>query len=92
MNPPTYNFGAGPAMLPQSILLEAKKELLNWQGLGMSVMEVGHRTPPFLKLMEDTEAELRALISIPDNYHVLFLGGAARTQLSHFRDMVENGL
>lgn len=77
-----YNFGAGPAMLPEPILLEAQAELLNWQGLGMSVMEIGHRTAPFRELMEQLEADLRALISIPDNYHVLFLGGAARTQFA----------
>ncbi len=77
-----YNFGAGPAMLPESILLEAQKELLNWQGLGMSVMEIGHRTPPFQALMEDLEAGFRFLMSIPNHYHVLFLGGAARTQFA----------
>ena len=78
----TYNFGAGPAMLPEAILLEAQAEFLNWHGLGMSVMEVGHRTAEFRVLMEQLEADLRELISIPDNYHVLFLGGAARTQFA----------
>ena len=78
----TYNFGAGPATLPEAILLEAQAELLNWQGLGMSVMEIGHRTAEFRELMEQLEADLRELISIPDNYHVLFLGGAARTQFA----------
>ena len=77
-----YNFGAGPAMLPESILLEAQAELLNWKGLGMSVMEVGHRTPPFEALMEELEASFRDVMSIPNNYHVLFLGGAARTQFA----------
>jgi phosphoserine aminotransferase len=76
----TYNFGAGPAMLPEPILLEAQAELLNWHGLGVSVMEIGHRTAEFRQLMEQIEADLRELISIPNNYHVLFLGGAARTQ------------
>ena len=78
----TYNFGAGPAMLPESILLEAQAELLNWHGLGVSVMEIGHRTAEFRQLMEQIEADLRDLISIPNNYHVLFLGGAARTQFA----------
>lgn len=77
-----YNFGAGPAMLPESILLEAQAELLNWKGLGMSVMEVGHRTPPFQALMEELETNFREVMSIPDHYHVLFLGGAARTQFA----------
>ena len=77
-----YNFGAGPAMLPEAILLEAQKELLNWNGLGMSVMEIGHRTAPFQDLMRALEADLRELISIPEDFDVLFLGGAARTQFS----------
>jgi len=77
-----YNFGAGPAMLPEPVLLEAQRELLNWQGSGMSVMEIGHRTEPFIRLMDELERDLRALISIPDNYHVLFLNGASRAQFS----------
>ncbi|WP_115302657.1 3-phosphoserine/phosphohydroxythreonine transaminase [Legionella beliardensis] len=77
-----YNFGAGPAMLPEEILREAQEELLNWQGLGMSVMEVGHRTEEFMSLMAEAEQLLRQLLSIPATYHVLFLGGAARTQFS----------
>ncbi len=77
-----YNFGAGPAMLPESILLEVQAELLNWQGLGMSVVEVGHRTEPFMQLMRDAETELRNLLSIPANYQVLFLPFPARTQFA----------
>ena len=69
-------------MLPESILLEAQAELLNWQNLGMSVMEIGHRTPQFQQLMEHLEADLREVACIPANYHVLFLGGAARTQFA----------
>ncbi|PJE11896.1 MULTISPECIES: 3-phosphoserine/phosphohydroxythreonine transaminase [Legionella] len=75
-----YNFGAGPSMLPESILLEVQEELLDWHNIGMSVMEVGHRTPAFIELMEQTENELRALLKIPESYHVLFLSGAARFQ------------
>ena len=77
-----YNFGAGPATLPESILLEAQSELLNWQGHGLSILEMGHRTPEFQQLTQDAEADLRELLVIPDNYHVLFLGGAARTQFA----------
>lgn len=77
-----YNFGAGPAMLPEPILLEAQAELLNWQDQGMSIMEVGHRTASFTALMEELETDFRELISIPKNYEVLFLGGAARTQFA----------
>ncbi|ASQ45708.1 Phosphoserine aminotransferase [Legionella clemsonensis] len=77
-----YNFGAGPAMLPEPILREAQQELLNWHNSGMSVMEIGHRTPEFIQLMIQAEQDLRELLAIPANYHVLFLGGAARTQFS----------
>lgn len=77
-----YNFGAGPSMLPESILLEVQKELLDWKNLGMSVMEIGHRSPDFTALMEQAEQSLRELINIPDSYHVLFFSGAARTQFA----------
>lgn len=69
-------------MLPESILKEAQGELLDWHKMGMSVLEVGHRTPQFIDLLEQAECSLRALLTIPDNYHILFLGGAARTQFS----------
>lgn len=77
-----YNFGAGPATLPESILLEAQAELLSWQGCGMSIMETGHRTSEFQQLMDEAERDLRELLVIPDHYYVLFLGGAARTQFA----------
>lgn len=77
-----YNFGAGPAALPEALLLEVQNELLDWQGQGMSVMEIGHRTAPFQTLMEQLEADFRELLAIPKTYHVLFLGGAARTQFA----------
>lgn len=75
-----YNFGAGPAMLPDDILHQAQSELLNWKGLGMSVMEIGHRTPEFGQLMDDARQSLKRLLAIPDNYHILFLGAPARLQ------------
>lgn len=77
-----YNFGAGPATLPESILKQAQDELLNWQHLGMSVLEVGHRTPEFTHLLHHAEQSLRDLIQIPINYKVLFLGGPARMQFA----------
>lgn len=82
MNSRGFNFGAGPAMLPRPILKEAQKELLNWQHTGMSIMEIGHRTPQYIHLMEQAEHDLRDILAIPANYHVLFLGGAARTQFA----------
>lgn len=77
-----YNFGAGPSMLPEPILREVQEELLDWHNLGMSVLEIGHRTPAFTKLMEETEQAFRDLLAIPDNYQVLFLSGVARAQFA----------
>lgn len=77
-----YNFGAGPSMLPESILRDAQEELLDWQHLGMSVLEIGHRSLPFTNLMQETQRLLRELLAIPDNYHVLFLSGVARAQFA----------
>ena len=77
-----YNFGAGPATLPEAILLEAQAELLDWQGLGMSVVEVSHRSDAFIELMHEAKAALCALLNIPAHYHVLFLPFPARTQFA----------
>lgn len=77
-----YNFGAGPATLPESLLIEAQQELLDWQGLGMSVLEIGHRTPEFTELMQQAKLALIQLLNIPQDYQVLFMGGAARTQFA----------
>lgn len=76
------NFGAGPAMLPDDILEIAREELMDWQGTGMSVMEIGHRTPDFMKIAQHAEDALRKLMDVPDNYHVLFLAGGATLQFS----------
>ena len=77
-----YNFGAGPAMLPESILHEAQAEFLNWQQTGMSILETGHRTEAFRDLLDEAESRLRKLLKIPSNYHVLFLSGPARMLFS----------
>ncbi|MFY7697374.1 MAG: 3-phosphoserine/phosphohydroxythreonine transaminase [Legionella sp.] len=77
-----YNFGAGPATLPASILYDAQQEFLNWHDLGMSVCEVGHRTEDFIQLLEQAEADLRELLAIPSTYTVMFLGGPARMQFA----------
>jgi phosphoserine aminotransferase len=77
-----YNFGAGPAMLPASVMEQAQAEFLNWNHLGMSVMEVGHRTAPFMDLMAELTTLFREVLVIPDHYQVLFLGGSARTQFA----------
>ena len=68
-----YNFSAGPAVLPEEVLIEAAQEMLDYQGTGMSVMEMSHRSKPFQKIIDDAEQDLRDLMNIPDNYKVLFL-------------------
>lgn len=75
-----YNFSAGPAVLPRAVLEQARDELLDWHGSGMSVMEMSHRSKEYLSIAEQAEADLRELLSIPDNYRVLFLQGGATSQ------------
>ncbi len=77
-----FNFSAGPCTLPVEVLESAKEDLLNYKGTGMSVMEMSHRSEPFEKILAETEADLRTLLSIPDNYKVLFLQGGASLQFS----------
>jgi phosphoserine aminotransferase len=77
-----HNFSAGPAMLPQEVLAQARDELLNWQGCGMSVMEMSHRGKEFMGILAQAEADLRELMGIPANYKVLFLQGGATLQFA----------
>ena len=77
-----YNFSAGPAVLPEEVLREAAAEMLDYQGTGMSVMEMSHRSKPFQKILDEAEADLRELLAIPDNYKVLFLQGGAHQQFA----------
>jgi phosphoserine aminotransferase len=77
-----YNFSAGPAMLPRAVLERARDELLDWHGTGMSVMEMSHRSKEYLGVAAQAEADLRALLAIPDNYKVLFLQGGATSQFA----------
>ncbi|MCG6659669.1 3-phosphoserine/phosphohydroxythreonine transaminase [Halomonas campisalis] len=77
-----YNFCAGPAALPAPVLERAREELLDYQGRGLSVMEMSHRSPEFVAIAEQAEADLRELLAIPDNYRVLFLQGGASLQFS----------
>jgi phosphoserine aminotransferase len=72
-----YNFSAGPAVLPESVLRRAAAEMLDWHGSGMSVMEMSHRGKEFIGIAAKAEADLRALLAIPANYKVLFLQGGA---------------
>jgi phosphoserine aminotransferase len=77
-----YNFSAGPAALPREVLFQAQAELLDWHGKGLSIMEMSHRSPEFVSVAEKAEQDLRDLMSIPDNYKVLFLQGGATSQFS----------
>ncbi len=77
-----YNFSAGPAMLPDAVLLKAQQALLSWEETGMSVLEINHRHPLFLHMMEETESLLRELLSVPMDYHILFLTQPARMQFA----------
>ena len=77
-----YNFSAGPAMLPEAVLEQAKAELLDWRGSGMSVMEMSHRGKEFISIAAQAEADLRELLNIPANYKVLFLQGGATSQFA----------
>ena len=77
-----YNFSAGPAVLPEEVLAEAAAEMLDYQGCGMSVMEMSHRSSAFKGIIETAEADLRELMAIPDNYKVLFMQGGASTQFA----------
>jgi len=72
-----YNFSAGPAVLPKPVLERAQAEMLDWHGSGMSVMEMSHRGKEFTSILAKTEADLRKLLDVPQNYKVLFLQGGA---------------
>jgi phosphoserine aminotransferase len=77
-----FNFAAGPATLPLDVLEQAREELLDWQGSGMSVMEVSHRGKAFIACYEAAEAELRKLLAVPANYKILFLQGGGTGQFA----------
>ncbi|CAL4322222.1 3-phosphoserine/phosphohydroxythreonine transaminase [Buchnera aphidicola] len=77
-----YNFSAGPSMIPKDVLVQYKKEFYNWKNLGASVIEVSHRSFEFMRVIEECEKNLRFLMNIPNNYHVLFFSGGARGQFS----------
>jgi len=77
-----YNFSAGPSMLPLPVLERAAKEMTDYKGSGMSVMEMSHRSPAYEEIIANAEQNLRKLMNIPDNYKVLFLQGGATTQFA----------
>lgn len=77
-----YNFSAGPAVLPLPVLKKAQEELLALPGVGASVMEISHRSKPFMAIIDQTEANIRQLLNVPNNYQVLFLQGGALLQFA----------
>ena len=77
-----FNFSAGPAMLPAEVLARAGDEVLDWQGSGMGIMEMSHRTTEFMGIAAEAERDLRELLAIPANYKVLFLQGGATLQFA----------
>lgn len=79
----TFNFCAGPAALPKSVLEKAQRELLDWQGLGVSVMEISHRSSEYQAMATQAEANFRSLLNISDEYAVLFMHGGATQQFSN---------
>src|SRR3954471_19225002 len=77
-----YNFSAGPAVMPMSVLEEIQRDLIALPGIGMSILEISHRSKPFEAILAQAEADIRALANIPSNYKVLFLQGGASLQFS----------
>ncbi len=75
-----YNFAAGPAAIPEWVLKKAQNEMLDYHGSGMSVMEMSHRSSEFQDIIDTTEARLRRLMNIPEEYDVLFLQGGGSLQ------------
>ena len=89
----TYNFSAGPAVLPEEVLMEAAAEMLDYKGTGMSVMEMSHRSKTYQAIIDEAEADLRDLMNIPDNYKVLFLQGGASQQFAMIpMNLMKNGV
>ncbi len=77
-----YNFSAGPAILPTEVLEKANNELLSLGGIGMSVMEISHRSEHFVTILESAKQGIRDLLQIPENYQILFLQGGASLQFA----------
>ena len=87
------NFSAGPAVLPEEVLMEAAAEMLDYNGIGMSVMEMSHRSKAYQRIIDEAEADLRELMNIPDNYKVLFLQGGASQQFAMIpMNLMKNGV
>lgn len=77
-----FNFSAGPAMLPAEVMAQAQAEFIDWQGQGVSVMEMSHRSKPYIALADEATADLRELLQVPANYKILFMHGGGRGQFA----------
>ena len=89
----SYNFSAGPAMMPEEVLEEIAAEMMNYQGSGMCVMEMSHRSAVFEKIRNEAEADLRKLMNIPDNYKVLFVQGGGTLEFAMVpMNLMKNGV
>jgi phosphoserine aminotransferase len=86
-----YNFSAGPSAFPKAVLQQAQQEMLDWRSSGMSVMEMSHRGKHFSLIAEELHSDLRSLLSIPENYKILFLQGGASAQFSLIPQNILNG-
>ena len=82
MSERVYNFAAGPAVLPESVLLEAQRDLMNLPGAGASILEISHRSKAFLSILADAQQQIRELLGVPAGYKILFLQGGSRLQFS----------
>jgi len=87
----TYNFSAGPAVLPKSVMLRAQAEMIDWHDSGMSVMEMSHRGKHYMSIIEKVESDFRSLFNVPKNYKVLFLQGGAIASKRSYQDALPFG-
>ena len=89
----SFNFSAGPAMMPEKVLEEIRDEMMNYRGSGMCVMEMSHRSKVFQQIIDEAEADLRDLMGIPDNYKVLFVQGGGTLQFAMVpMNLMKNGV
>ena len=78
-----YNFNAGPSVLPEVVLQQAAKAIIDFDSTGLSLLSISHRTPEFEAVVEEAKSLMKELLGIPDNYKIYFMGGGASTQFFH---------
>ena len=82
-----YNFNAGPSLFPDSVLESAAKAIFDFEGTGLSLLSISHRTPEFEAVINEAKSLFKELLHIPDNYSIYFVGGGATTQFFHIESM-----